>query len=177
LYVLFSHACFIARYILTVSDHSAYYCVFDCATLGLRLEPYPPAANFYWKLNTSLLSDQAFQPAFSELWARLNALPDAGTPTWWDKTAKPAVRDFCIAFSKAVARRNAATRRFFTCALEKALPAGDWPTIDGCRDRLTAMDRHTAAGMAVRAHEYQLPDELPNIFLLAQEANMAAPLG
>jgi hypothetical protein len=79
------------------------------------------------------------------------------------------VRDFCIAFSKAVARRNAHTRRFFTHALEKALAAGDWPTIDGCRDRLAAMDRHTAAGMAVRAHESQMPDELPSVFLLAQE--------
>jgi exonuclease III len=35
---LFATSCTIARYIPTVSDHSAFYTVFDAAALGLRLE-------------------------------------------------------------------------------------------------------------------------------------------
>jgi hypothetical protein len=88
--------------------------------------------NFYWKFNSSLLSEPAFMPAFTDFWRPIEAAKDnfqGGAAAWWDQAAKPAVQAFCRSFSKTVAVRNAQTRRFFTRALELALAAGDWPAV------------------------------------------------
>jgi len=162
----------IARYIPTASDHSAFYLVLDQAALGLRLDPVPAASNFYWKLNSSLLADAAFLPAFTEFWRPLAAAAAShpgGEATWWELDAKPAVVNFCSSFSRTVAARAAQTRRFFTRALELALAASDWPTVDGCRGRLRALDAVAAAGLSVRAHQPLLEGEIPGIFHLAAE--------
>jgi hypothetical protein len=169
---LFINSCFLARYIPTASDHNAFYTVFDAASLGLRLEPQTKSNSFYWKLNSSMLSEPAFEQAFQTFWAGLLPSKDGflgGPAAWWEQAAKPAVRAFCRSFSKAVAARNLHTRRFFTRALELALQNSDWPAVEACRHRLINFDKQVAAGMAVRAHVPLLPGEEPSIYLLAKE--------
>jgi exonuclease III len=98
---LFATSCFIARYIPTLSDHSAFYCVFEQASLGLRLQPRHKQAPFYWKFNSALLSDPTFTPLFSDFWTALLPGRDtfAGGPAaWWEQAAKPAIRAFCQPF-------------------------------------------------------------------------------
>jgi hypothetical protein len=73
---IFAPGCFIAKYIPTLSDHSAFYAVFNAAGFGLRLEPHPRAASFYWKLNSRALSDPAFLPAFRAFWGPVAAQKD-----------------------------------------------------------------------------------------------------
>jgi hypothetical protein len=64
---LFINSCFLAHYIPKSSDHNAFYTVFDAASLSLRLEPQTESNSFYWKLNSSMLSE----PAFQTFWAGL----------------------------------------------------------------------------------------------------------
>jgi hypothetical protein len=73
---LFANSCFIARYIPTLSDHCAFFAVFTSAGLGLRLEPHRRSANFYWKFNSSLLSEPAFMPAFTDFLRPVEAAKD-----------------------------------------------------------------------------------------------------
>jgi hypothetical protein len=82
---LFAPGCFIAKCIPTLSDHSAFYAVFNAAGFGLRLEPHPRAATFYWKLNSRALSDPAFLPAFRAFWGPVAAQKDtfAGDVAAW----------------------------------------------------------------------------------------------
>jgi hypothetical protein len=141
---LFANACFIARYIPTLSDHSALYCVFYEAGLGLRIQPRPRRPPFYWKFNSTMLSDSTFAPFFADFWAALipgrDTYPD-GPAAWWERAAKPAIRAFCMAFSRRVAARNKQTRRFFTRALELALEDNDWQAITACRAKLQQFDQ------------------------------------
>ena len=56
----------------------------------------------YWKLNNAILCEEEFLPAFKLLSDKLLRY-NVSYPSisdWWDKVAKPQIRDFCIAFSK-----------------------------------------------------------------------------
>jgi hypothetical protein len=69
---------------------------------------------------------------------------------WWDATAKPFFRDFCMRFSKMVAHRHRESRNFFQVALEAALVAEDWAGVRGCRARLEDLDKALLRGRRVR---------------------------
>jgi hypothetical protein len=66
------------------------------------LKLHPRAASFKWKLNSSLLSDAAYRPAFSDFWDYLvtgkKHFPGS-VAAWWEEAAKPAIQDFCPSFS------------------------------------------------------------------------------
>ena len=167
---VFANSCFISRYIPTVSDHSAYYVVMNSSALGIRLEKLPRASQFYWKLNSAILSDVAFLPAFEQFWRPLEAEVRVGEEAaWWEERAKPEIQRFCMAFSKTIADRAAQTRRFIVRALDLALSAGDWTTVEGCRDKLKQLDLQKAVGLAVRTHLPLVEGEVPSIFHLAAE--------
>ena len=54
----------------------------------------------YWKLNSSILGDQEFLPSFISLWKNILSyrqnFPDIAE--WWDKMAKPQIKDFLLVF-------------------------------------------------------------------------------
>jgi len=77
----------VARYIPTTSDHHAYLLRLETAGLALLPTLSPPSASssLYWKLNSSLLSDPRFLPAFRAVWeplaaSRPRAAPDGPAP-------------------------------------------------------------------------------------------------
>ena len=77
----------VARYLPTTSDHHAYLIRLETAGLALLPTLSPPSASssLYWKLNSSLLSDPRFLPAFRAIWeplaaSRPRAAPDRPAP-------------------------------------------------------------------------------------------------
>ena len=161
----------VARYIPTTSDHHAFLLKLDKTGLSLP-DPDRPSASFYWKFNSSLLKESDFMPAFTEMWepvaASVNTYPN-GPSNWWENLAKPSISDFCKQFSRLVAGRRAATRRFFTRALELALEAADWAAVASCRKKLSALDAQAAAGLAVRSGQPAADEEVPGLFHAAME--------
>ncbi len=111
--------------------------VSDCHALVVRLEtvsitsitstppssPLPPATtsmSFYWKLNSTILNDTAFLPAFTSYWMPVVATQPAIAalvPDWWDNIAKPAVVAFCRSFSVLLAAKCCQPKPFFTTPL------------------------------------------------------------
>jgi exonuclease III len=179
--VLYTDSAFMVRYLPTVSDHHAMYCVLRCPALGLRVAAAAATQqSFYWKLNTAILSDPGFVPSFAMHWqpiaAQLEHFP-GGAAAWWEQCAKPAAVAFCRSFSATVRARAAHTRRFFVRALELALDADDWVTAEGCHHRLRALDRAAAAGIAVRSGQPLLEGELPGIFHYAAEGRHGSSPG
>ena len=55
----------------------------------------------YWKLNCAILNEEDFLPSFKLFWE--NIVKDRKNfqdiAEWWDKLAKPEIKDFCIGFS------------------------------------------------------------------------------
>ncbi len=161
-----------ARYIPTTSDHHAFVLSLDLTGFGAAAAAARPAAKFYWKFNSSLLGEGDFLPAFQEMWRPVGeeaASYPAGPACWWEEKAKPAIGDFCRRFARLVAGRRAATRRFFTRALELAMEAGDWAKIDACREKLRGLDTIAAAGLAVRSGQPTADEEVPGLFHTAME--------
>ena len=160
-----------ARYIPTASDHHAFILKLDMAGLGLPVAGRP-SASLYWKLNSSLLKEGDFLPAFEEMWrpvaAAANTFP-TGPAEWWESLAKPAISDFCRDFGRLVAGRQAATRRFYTRGLELALEAADWEAVASCKKRLSEHDARQAAGMAIRTGQPVAEGETPSLFQAAME--------
>jgi hypothetical protein len=148
----------VARYIATTSDHHAFLLRLELA--GVATLPTPDAAagrsrSLYWKLNTAVLDDPAFRPAFEAAWRPVLAskpTDPVAVVAWWDSTAKPFCVDFCQRFSRVLAAKHLQNRRFFTRALELALASGDWASVGACRRRLRDMDAWVARGAAVRSH-------------------------
>ncbi len=93
-------------------------------------------------------------PAFTTMWGRLLAARPHGVcpATWWELTAKPACRSFCINYSKQAAHRRRELSSFLLQAIQRAQVAGNWAAVHSLRGRLSAMAAHRLAGRAVRAH-------------------------
>jgi exonuclease III len=159
-------------HIPTTSDHMAIRASLDLAALGLRPPERVRGESFYWKLNVSVLQDEAFGPAFRAAWQHLleTSKPERQNPaTWWEEVAKPAIRGFCIDFSKKLAERRKLSKELITRALALALEDEDWVRVEHCRDRLQQLNLQEARGLGVRARSELLDGELPNIYLLARE--------
>ena len=161
----------VARYIPTTSDHHAFLLKLDKTGLSLP-DPQRSSASFYWKFNSSLLKEKDFLPTFTDMWQQVAAAVitfPAGPSEWWEQLAKPSISDFCKQFSRLEAGCRAATRRFFTRALELALEAADWTAVAACRKRLSDMDAQAAAGLAVRSGQPAAEEEVPGLFHAAAE--------
>jgi hypothetical protein len=68
----------VARYLPCTSDHHAYFLNLETAGLAVLASLVTKrSASLYWKLNSSILKDQTFLPAFQEMWASfgLSTLP------------------------------------------------------------------------------------------------------
>ncbi len=130
----------VVLYIPTVSDHHALLVRLETAGIGfIPVGPSPPSGSFYWKLNSSILRDPAFSPAFKSYWLPVAASQPttaALIPDWWEQIAKPAIVAFCRFFSALLAAKRCQSRRFFTSALAAALAAKDWPAVEVCRRQI-----------------------------------------
>ena len=171
----------VARYVATPGDHHAFVLRLEAASLGLR--PPPPRgarASFYWKLNVAALAEPGFMDGLELAWGPLAAArpPDPlGDGEWWEQVAKPGLMAFCKAFSKEAAAQRFQTRRFFVQALEMALLASDWPTVEACRGRIAEVDKWLAAGAAVRARCDLVEGEEAGVYQMAAEGRWGSSPG
>ena len=97
--------------------------------------------------------------------------------TWWEDIAKPGLIAFCKVFSKQVAAERFQTRRFFVQALEAALLTSDWPTVEGCKERIREVDLWLAKGAAMRARTDLVEGEEAGVFQLAAEGRWGSTPG
>ncbi len=112
-----------------MSDHHAF--LLRLETVGVAaLPPSPPCpgGSFYWKLNSAILRDPGFRPAFAATWEPITTTrppDDTLLPDWWELIAKPFLIAFCRSFSALLAAKRNQSRSFFTCALAPALASRD----------------------------------------------------
>ena len=115
----------------------------------------------YWKLNTAILDDRDFIPSFTLLWERMlkyrQIFPDIAE--WWDKLAKPEIKDFCIGFSIQRKLRRDHTKRFLLSYLKLVLVKKDWDEVSRVKSELDMMLRSDAMGFVVRSRFKQNAEE------------------
>ena len=89
---------------------------------------------------------------------------------WWEETAKPACRAFCINFSRMVAHRHRELANLLLAGLQVALLGKDWPVVTALKSRLHRLASYRLAGRAVRAGMARGPETAATVFQIAAEA-------
>ena len=131
------------------------------------------ARRTYWKLNTAILDDKEFIPSFKVLWGKiLKCRSDfLDIAEWWDKLAKPEIKDFCIGFSIQRKFRRDHTKRFLLSYLKLALEVKDWNEVGRVKSELDIMLRSDAMGFVVRSrYKQNAEEEKASLFHAAREA-------
>ena len=115
----------------------------------------------YWKLNAAILEDGEFVPSFTLLWERILKYRQnfSDIAEWWDKLAKPEIKDFCIGFSIQRKLRRDHTKKFLLSYLKLVLERKDWSEVGRVKSELDMMLRSDAMGFVVRSRFKQNAEE------------------
>ena len=127
----------------------------------------------YWKLNTSILNDSDFAPSFKYFWTDITKTKSSYSDIaeWWDKAAKPAIKDFSIAFSKNRKLTRASTVRFLLSYSKTALADKNWNEVARVKEELNKIFLMDSMGVVIRSrYQQNSEEERGSIFHAAREA-------
>ena len=115
----------------------------------------------YWKLNSAILNEEDFLPRFQCFWSTIeNLSPEyADIAEWWDKCAKPSIKDFCIAFSVERKDRRKQTLQYLLSSLKIALTMKDWEEVCRLKELVSVMLNEDAMGLIIRSRFKQNVEE------------------
>ena len=126
----------------------------------------------YWKLNTAILEEEGFLPDFVSLWRRISNTRHEyeDLAEWWDKLAKPEMKDFCIGFSVQRNRQRADNKRFLLSYLKLVLAEKNWEEVARVKEKLDTMLKADAMGVVIRSRFKQnSEDEKASLYHAARE--------
>ena len=90
---------------------------------------------------------------------------------WWDKFAKPEIKNFCISFSIQRKTRRDHTKKFLLSYLKTVLTNKNWGEVARVKDTLKGMLLEDAMGIAVRSRFNNVAkDETASLYHAAREA-------
>ena len=106
-----------------------------------------------FKLNVSILKDDEFLDNFSDFWYWLQSFKPRyrDIAEWWDKEAKPGIKDFCVIFSKRRSQRRKDTKKFWFAYLKTALLAKDWSEVARTKEEIQKLLLEDASGYIIRS--------------------------
>ena len=115
----------------------------------------------YWKLNAAIMEDKEFLPSFTLLWEKILKYRQGflDIAEWWDKLAKPEIKDLCIGFSIQRKLRRDDTKKFLLSYLKLVLERKDWGEVGRVKSELDMMLRSDAMGFVVRSRFKQNAEE------------------
>ena len=127
----------------------------------------------YWKLNTAILNEEDFLPHFIPAWRRMLDSRDKymDIADWWDRLAKPEIKNFCIAYSinRKIQRNH--TKKFLLSSLKLVLAKQDWDEVARIKEKLDTMIKSDAMGFVVRSRFNQNAEgERASLYHAAREA-------
>ena len=127
----------------------------------------------YWKLNTSILEEEDFLPTFTSFWRRISGSRPlfSDLAEWWDKLAKPEIKDFCVGFSVNRKLQRDHSKKFLLSYLKLVLAEKNWEEDARVREKLDTMLKADAMGVVIRSRFKQnSEEEKASLFHAAREA-------
>ena len=126
----------------------------------------------YWKLNNSILEEENFLSSFIIFWRRIlkskNMFSDVAE--WWDKCAKPEIKDFCIGYSVNRKVQRNQTKHYLLSYLKLVLADKDWGEVARVKGKLDSLLKADALGVVVRSRFQQNSEnERASLFHAARE--------
>ena len=141
-----------------IGDHCRVEAVFKIETGQTRRRPNLPG---FWKLNTSLLDNEAFHAQFNILYERLSSLNDEydDIAQWWELLAKPSIVKFCKDFSYMLAKQRKATTKFFSTSLKFLIQQERWEDVAIIKEKLRKMLVYESMGLVIRSRQKEYAEE------------------
>ena len=159
------------QHVASLSDHCG---IQIKLTLSLELKSLPKnPRRTYWKLNNSILEDEEFLPSFIAMWANISKIKSQfiDCAEWWDKCAKPEIKDFCIGFSINRKRRRDDTKKYLLAYLKAVLVRKNWDEVARVKEELDTMLLADAMGVVIRSRFQQNSErEKASLYHAAREA-------
>ena len=155
----------------SLGDHHYVVLVIDFPTLDKVPSPEKPPP-LYWKLNTSVLSDEDFLENFKILYTKLQQkIGDySDIADWWDLLAKPTIREFCISVSERLSYVRKNTKRFLFSYLTLVTRKGNWGEVARVRKELKNLLMRESMGIVVRSRfKENIETENASLYYLNRE--------
>ena len=157
-------------HVASLSDHCG---VKMCIRLEVEIANLPRTERrTYWKLNTSILEEEEFLPNFVHLWERISVVRGQfeDIAEWWDKFAKPEIKDFCIGFSVYRKKQRDDTKKFWLSYLKLVLFEKNWQEVARVKELLDTMLKADTLGVVIRSRFKQnSEDEKASLYHAARE--------
>ena len=158
------------EHVPSLSDH---FGVFLKINLNVKINRFQPKKNFsFLKINNQILEDDEFLPSFKLLWGSLIKSVDDHNDIadWWDKVAKPQIKDFSIGFSAYRRDKRNQTKQMLLCALKLMMENNDWDEVVRIKERINKLLLEDLVGVKVRSKSNQdLESERASLFHAARE--------
>ena len=139
-------------HLASLSDHCGVKVVI-LLHIGVKYLSRVHSKSSFWKLNSAILKDEHFIPAFKSFWDALSCTVDdfLDVADWWDFLMKPKIKEFCISFSIERRIRRNSTKRFLLSYLKIALEKKDWSEVSRIKSELESMLHSDLMGFIVRS--------------------------
>ena len=161
----------VVRHVASLSDHCGVLMEIE---LNVDLLSIPKLKRrTYWKLNTSILEEKEFLTGFAAFWVRISKSKESFSDIaeWWDKFAKPEIRDFCVGFSFQRKMQREHTKKFLFSYLKLALIDKNWEEVARIREKLDVMLKADTMGVVVRSRFKQNAEhDKASLYHAAREA-------
>jgi exonuclease III len=155
-----------------VTDHSAILA--HCSLLSeTRKEERPKSC--IWKLNVSIVSEDAFSSLFRNFLATVSALPLRRTNVseWWDSIFKPGVKRIAQSYCRRRARLGREMGRFYqNCLSEMTQPGRElsWPDYQALREEARNWNVRLLQGAKIRSRCTSVTDtDSPSLYHVRKE--------
>ena len=157
-------------HVASLSDHCGVKMVLKLNIEHLDIPK--PQRSTYWKLNNSILVEEDFMSSFGLFWRSIlrSKTSFVDISEWWDKHAKPNIKDFCIGFSINRKIQRNQTKQYLLSYLKLVLTDKDWNEVARVKGKLHSMLQADAQGVVVRSRFQQNSDnERASLFHSARE--------
>ena len=127
----------------------------------------------YWKINNSILTEEDFVPHFTSSWRRMleSRSHYSDVAEWWDKLAKPEIKNFCIGYSVNRKFQRNHTKKFLLSYLKLVLARKNWTEVARVKEKLDIMFKADAMGIVIRSrYKQNAEDERASLYHAAREA-------
>jgi hypothetical protein len=155
-----------------VTDHAVLHAA--CSILPVLPTPRPPRPSI-WKLNTKILSEDAFRRQLTTFISHAVALPlkSINVVTWWDSVFKPGVKRIAQSYCRRRASLVKEMGQFYqNCLAEITDPTTelDWPTFQALREEAREWHLRALMGAKIRSRSVTDSDiDSPSLFHVRKE--------
>ena len=159
-----------AVHVASLSDHCG---VQMRLLLSVELISLPKTQHrTYWKMNTAILGEEEFLPNFTPFWVRISRSRHffSDLAEWWDKCAKPEIKDFCLGYSIHRKLKRDQTKKFLLSYLKIVLASKNWSEVARVKEELDQMLKSDAMGVVIRSrYKQNAEEEKASLFHAARE--------